>query len=128
MPPYGGKNVKLIEIDGTPLPDDDVGMDDVEEVALPESDNDLDDDTPPQPPTPRPSPRWSTIGNDDAPHTRTAKKFQLKKKQPQKKVTQQMLNTRIYRKRQNVNEPEDDLETPEKYSRGTGTKYFYSWD
>ena len=61
-------------------------------------------------------------------YTRNAKKSQLKKKQPQKKVTQQILNSRIYRKSQNVNEPEDDLETPEKYSRGTGTKYFYSWD
>ena len=121
MPPYEGENVKLIEIDGTPLPDDDVGMEDVEEVPLPESDNDLVDDIPSQPQIPRPSPRWSS-------YTRTAKKSKFKKKQPQKKVTQEILNSRIYRKRQNVNEPEDDLETPEKYSRGTGTKYFYSWD
>ena len=54
MPPYQGENVKLIEIDGTPLLDDDVGMEDVEEVPLPESDNDLDGDIPPQPQTPRP--------------------------------------------------------------------------
>ena len=116
--PYRGKNPKLIEINGTPLDDGDVSMnndEEDEEVPLPESDG---DDFSLPPPPPLPTSRWST-------------KSKSKKRKPQTRFNQQTLNSRIFRKRRNINnddDDEDDLETAEKYSRGSGTNFYYSWD
>ena len=129
--PYRGKNPKLVAINGTPLVDDDVTMNNEEENAevplpLPSEDEDL----PAAPVEPRRS-RWSGI-NQPRPITRRSTRINSYKRKPQINFNQEILNNRTDRKRRNLNtddeEEEEDVGLAQKYTRGSGSKFYYSWD
>ena len=131
---YRGKNPKLVAINGTPLEDDDVIMNNEEEnveVPLPPDDGEFSE----APVEPRHS-RWSS--NRLPPRAiirRSMKTRSCSKKEPQTNFNQEILNNRTDRKRRNVidDSEEEDVGLVEKYSRGSdsrgsGSKFYYSWD
>ena len=111
MPIYKGKNPKLIGIDGNPLSDEDADM----TAALPLSDEDI--DMPVQT-------RYLELEDDPI---RNPTQIKAKKRVPKQNLTPpELLGSRIHRKRSNFyDEDEDGIE---KYSRGSGSRFYYSWD
>ena len=113
MPIYKGKNPKLIEIDGNPLSDEDNDM----ASALPLSDEDI--DVPVQT-------QNLELEDDPTKPIRNPTQIRTKKRLPKQNLTPDLLASRIFRKRRNFyDEDEDGIE---KYSRGSGSRFYYSWD
>ena len=113
MPIYKGKNPKLIEIDGNPLSDEDNDM----AAALPLSDEDIDMPVQTQ---------NLELEDDPTKPIRNPTQIRTKKRLPKQNLTPDLLASRIFRKRRNFyDEDEDGIE---KYSRGSGSRFYYSWD
>ena len=120
MPRYKGRNPKLIEINGSPLADSDSAgsanasnaLNDMhaKEEELPPLPGDYDDD--------------DELGDP----IRIPTQFNFTKRKPKANLTPQVLGARMLRKRKNFNEEDEDEINTEKYSRGSGNRFFYSWD